>query len=271
MVRLAWMTDIHLDMVEEEVIQDFLGASRQIAPDLILITGDIGEAATVRAYLTRFADTLQVPIYFVLGNHDYYGGSVQAVREDITQLCTEHPLLHWLPLAGIVELAPGTALLGHGGWSDAGYGDFLNSSVMLNDYLHIQDLAVYSLDRYKLQEKLRQLGEEAATYLKPTLERACAQYKEVYVALHSPPFQECAWYEGSTPDDDNPYLPHFTCKAAGDVLLNVAAAYPDTSISVLCGHTHGDGEAQIRPNLWVQTGGAEYGNPEIKRSFMFGG
>jgi hypothetical protein len=35
-------------------------------------------------------------------------------------------------------------------------------------------------------------------------------------------------------------------------------------MSVLCGHTHGAGEARILPNLDVKTGGAEYGGPSLQ-------
>ncbi len=33
----------------------------------------------------------------------------------------------------------------------------------------------------------------------------------------------------------------------------------------MCGHTHGEGEAQILPNLKVLTGGATYGEPTLQR------
>ena len=36
-------------------------------------------------------------------------------------------------------------------------------------------------------------------------------------------------------------------------------------MTVLCGHTHSAGEAQVLPNLRVLTGGAEYGRPELQR------
>ena len=34
---------------------------------------------------------------------------------------------------------------------------------------------------------------------------------------------------------------------------------------VLCGHTHGSGEAPILSNLRVLTGGAVYGKPGVQR------
>jgi Icc protein len=77
-----------------------------------------------------------------------------------------------------------------------------------------------------------------------------------------PPFKEACWHEGHISDED--WLPHFTCKAVGDVLRDAMRARPDRQMRVLCGHTHGAGEARILPNLNVKTGGAEYGNPNLQ-------
>ena len=80
-----------------------------------------------------------------------------------------------------------------------------------------------------------------------------------------PPFRESCWHEGriSSPD----FLPHFTCQAVGEALLEVMDGRPDRHLTVLCGHTHSPGFAQIRDNLIVRTGGAEYGAPVIQEVF----
>jgi 3',5'-cyclic-AMP phosphodiesterase len=39
-------------------------------------------------------------------------------------------------------------------------------------------------------------------------------------------------------------------------------------MTVLCGHTHGAGEANILPNLLVKTGGAEHGNPALQDALI---
>ncbi|MGH9426333.1 MAG: phosphoesterase, partial [Terriglobia bacterium] len=65
------------------------------------------------------------------------------------------------------------------------------------------------------------------------------------------------------------WLPWFTCKAMGDMLLASAEEHPDRQILVLCGHTHSRGKVDILPNLKVWTGGAQYGAPEIEHVFEF--
>jgi hypothetical protein len=43
------------------------------------------------------------------------------------------------------------------------------------------------------------------------------------------------------------------------------AAHPHRRLTVLCGHTHGEGECRVSSNLWVVTGGATYGRPRVQR------
>jgi hypothetical protein len=63
------------------------------------------------------------------------------------------------------------------------------------------------------------------------------------------------------------FLPHFSCKIAGDALISMMKKRPEKKLTVLCGHTHGGGQIEILPNLQVIAGGAQYGIPEIQRIF----
>ena len=83
------------------------------------------------------------------------------------------------------------------------------------------------------------------------------------VLTHVPPFREACWHEGQLSCDN--WSPHFTCKATGDVLVDVMTAHPDQTMTVLCGHTHSAGYAQILENLEVFTGDAVYGHPKIQQ------
>lgn len=55
-----------------------------------------------------------------------------------------------------------------------------------------------------------------------------------------------------------------TCKAVGDAMVGVMRSHPNGKLLVLCGHTHGRGQASVLDNLYVWTGGAHYGSPEIQ-------
>ena len=84
----------------------------------------------------------------------------------------------------------------------------------------------------------------------------------VLVATHVPPFRQACWYQGKTTDDN--WAPFFVCGQVGEVLLRCSAARPDCQFTVLCGHTHNEGIANIADNLVVYTGAADYGNPDIE-------
>jgi Icc protein len=264
-MRLAWLTDIHLNFLGARQLERFLKLLNESDADRLLITGDIGESASLVDYLHRLSAQTGKPIYFILGNHDFYFSSVERVRSAARRLTEDNDALHYLTHASVIELSPDTALVGHDGWADGRYGNFLTSPVMLNDYVLIHELAL--LEPAERLRRLNALGDEAADHLYTVLPDALRRYERVFVALHAPPYPEACWHEGKSAAPDNPHLPHFTCKAAGDALRALANEYPHSNITVLCGHTHGVGSVQMFPNLRVLTGGAEYGAPVIQHIF----
>ena len=266
MKQIAWITDIHLNFLSQDEVTMFLGQLDQCGSDAILIGGDIGEAQDVVGFLGQIETRLQRPIFFVLGNHDFYGGSIYGVRSAVRELCENSDYLSWLPDAGVVEVEADTAVVGHDGWADGWFGDYQNSPVMLNDYILIEDFK--GLDKDSRLQRMRSLGEEASHHFRKVLPAALHQYQQVFLLTHVPPFREASWHEGGISDDD--WIPHFTCKAVGEVLVEIMKAHPNRELTVLCGHTHGEGEAQILENLRVLTGGAKYGVPAIQQVFDMG-
>jgi Icc protein len=260
-VRLGWLTDIHLNFVQPKKRTAFYAGLRAEGLDAILLGGDIGEAGSVTQFLDEMAGALSLPIYFVLGNHDFYGGSLAAVREAVAGQSAASTWLHWLPTSGVVPLTATTALVGHDSWADGRLGDFFGSEVLLNDYVLIAELrAPGKPARYA---KLNSLGDEAAEFLDRQGREAIALYRNIVVLTHVPPFREACWHEGRISDDD--YLPHFACRAVGDRLAAIMRGHPDRQMTVLCGHTHSPGVARILDNLEVATGHAEYGQPRLQQ------
>jgi Icc protein len=262
-MKLAWLTDIHLNFLRPSISEAFMESLAETDADIFLIGGDIGEAPNVALYLNALDNHLQRPVYFVLGNHDFYRGSITGVRENIRKLCAAVPNLVWLPDAGVVPLTADACLVGHDGWGDGRLGDYDGSDVVLNDWGMIEEFGGFEENRSNRLSKLNALGDEAAAHFRSVLPDALQRFKHVVVLTHVPPFREACWHEGKTSDDN--WLPHFTCKAVGDVLAEAMAAAPDRQMTVLCGHTHGSGEAQILPTLRVFTGAAIYGQPGIQK------
>ena len=216
-------------------------------------------------YLLRIDGEFDCPVYFVLGNHDYYLGSIVEVRRRVEVLCGQRANLTYLTSGGIVELTPRVGLIGHDGWADGRVGDYERSMVMMNDYLLIDELKSFT-KKERLAE-LHALGDEAAGHLRRLLPEALGRYEEVVLLTHVPPLREACWHEGQTSDDE--WAPHFVCQAVGDALLEIMPDHPDRSLMVLCGHTHGRSETRPLPNLKIQTGAAEYGAPDIEHIFHF--
>jgi predicted phosphohydrolase len=265
-MRLAWLTDIHLDFVDAAGVACLGEDVRRSGAEAVLLTGDIAQAPTLEATFVRLAEALDRPAYFVLGNHDFYHGSIAGVRELVARLVAGSERLVWLTDRGVVPLTPGTALVGHDGWADGRLGLSTRSTVVLNDYLFIAEfLGLGARDRFAL---LNQLGDGAATALRPTLEEACRRSPSVLVLTHVPPFREACLHEGRISDDQ--FLPHFSSLVMGTMLEAVAETYPATVITVLCGHTHSPGFVRIRPNLEVRAGGAVYGAPEVQQVIEIG-
>ena len=265
-MRLAWLTDIHLNFVEDSPRRHFLEEVRESA-DAVVISGDVGESHNIARYLLEIEAVIQKPIYFVLGNHDFYRDSVAKTRQRITELAAEAKHLQYLTAMEVIELSPQTTIIGHDGWADGRFGDYQGTEEILNDHLLIAELAQwsknYQLDKMGLSKTLTALADVAAQHFERVLGEAVVKYSKIIAVTHVPPFREAAWYQGKISNDD--FLPYFACKVVGDVFKRVMQANPQVDLLVLCGHTHGGGEVRILPNLQVLTGAAEYGKPKIER------
>jgi hypothetical protein len=155
--------------------------------------------------------------------------------------------------------------VGHDGWSDARAGDYDRSPVLLNDYRLIEELSGW--DKSERRVHLQRLGDEAAQHIRSVLPEMLQEHSHVLLLTHVPPLREACWHQGRMSDDD--WAPHFTCQAMGEAILQIMDGYPDRQLTVLCGHTHGEGEMRPMPQLTILTGGAVYGEPAISRMFEF--
>jgi predicted phosphohydrolase len=215
-----------------------------------LISGDIAEAPTVSEILEEMAQHIAKPIYFVLGNHDYYQSSVANVRQKVTQLSQENPSINWLPETGLVQLNKDTLLLGEDCWDDGRM---------------IQELREGNIiGKYQLLDAMQKLADNDAKRLENNLQLAVQEHltKKIIVLVHVPPFRESCMHEGQISNDD--YLPFFASKITGDVLLNAAKTNSDIDFLVLCGHTHSSAYYKPLDNLTVKAGSIEYGKPTVQ-------
>jgi Icc protein len=261
-VHAVWVTDLHLSFCTDAVLAAFYTALETERPAVVFVTGDTGESWNVFDFVSELERTTGARVYYVLGNHDYYGSSIDKVRERART--TER----WLPGLGPIALTETTTLVGIDGWGDARCGN-RESRIRLTDWQAIRDLDM--LMHCPSQQRvavLESLGVREGKDLRAKLAKVDA--RELIVLTHVPPFAEACWYEGKQSSPD--WLPWFSCIAVGEVLRRYARAHPQTNVTVLCGHTHGRGEYRAEPNLLVRTGGwapgeQSYGNPIVQASW----
>jgi len=153
-MRLGWLSDIHLNFLSPAALGSFFYDLAEHDVDAWLVGGDIGEANSLFGYLDAFA-RLPVHTYFVLGNHDYYRGSIGRIRV-AKALVDPGPNLTWLTDAECIELSADTALVGDDGWADGRIGNALTTPIELNDFYLIRELS--GLERAELVRHYRPLG-----------------------------------------------------------------------------------------------------------------
>jgi hypothetical protein len=197
-------------------------------------------------------ESVGLPAWFVLGNHDLYGGSIAEVRR------TARKVGHWLgdDDSALVRLTGGACLTGVDGWYDFRAGRCERTRIAMNDWYQIHDFVPLSAGG--IVAASRALAEQSAELAtKKLLAAVQAGYKRILLATHVPPFVECATHEGQPSDPD--WAPIMTNVTLGDALYAFATEHPDVHLDVLAGHTHDRCDRMVAPNLRVRVGRAEYG------------
>ncbi len=152
-MKLTWITDVHLNFLGKDERINFYCTLIATDSDGVMISGDIAEATSIEPILKEMT-TIQKPIYFVLGNHDYYRSSINDLRNTMISITKDEPFLFWLPASGPQKLNNEVILIGQDCFADGRYGDYANICVVLNDSRMIVDLFQSSaLGKYPLLEK----------------------------------------------------------------------------------------------------------------------
>lgn len=265
-MKVAWATDIHLDHAPKEAQDRFFDELSQANMDLLIISGDISTGKHIERDLSLIGRKYHQPVLFCLGNHDHWKKTISQVRKTVSDFCRENPQFIYLTENQTFPISSNTAIIGHNGFYDARFGNPYGDRNMLcelNDFQDIRDLKPLSniYLRKLLIEKLNKLGDEAAQYFEKLIPDAFLIYEKLVIVTHVPPFEEACLFHGQ-PTDPN-FLPFYSCKAIGDILLREIEMRPMKEILVLSGHTHNEADVLIRSNLRVRVGQAEYKRPRF--------
>jgi predicted phosphohydrolase len=247
---LLWVTDLHLETLSPNQFTRFLEDIKAHPSKIVVITGDISLALLVERHLIELSNALpDKKICFTLGNHDFFGGSIEEVEARIDRLCNErHNLIH-LDGKKIIPLSDDTALLGHRGWADARAGLGNRSWARNADFWMIKELRGSRQEAFK---KIAAMGDDSAKAFREILPLALTQYRSVVLATHVPPFRQVLRF-GDQKCKPVRY-PHFVNISAGMVIGGIAKKFPERKISVLCGHTHTPRKSPILHNLTAEVG-----------------
>lgn len=257
--KILWLTDLHLDRASDVDQQRLFDGLAGIDYDAAVITGDISSASQLREHLLRIAHAcLPRPVYFVPGNHDYYGSGIAAVDHEVSMFCQEADNLHHMDGSQVIDLGGGLGLIGHRGWADARAGEGAFTRIQNPDRNHIEEFA--GLESDDVMRTMRHLGAESARRMRRTLPIALSRYRHVVILTHVPPLPDVVMYDSNPCAPDR--IPHFSNLSMGLAIRGIARAFPRRKVTVLCGHSHSACVCDILPNLTMRAGEARTGKPQ---------
>ncbi len=117
--RIVQITDIHAGLtVKRDFVEKIVNIVNDLKPDLIAFTGDMvdGSVTSLRNVVEPFSRlTAEHGVYFVTGNHEYYSGAEEWVKEagrlGMKVLMNEHELVSAgngrLLIAGVTDVSGG--------------------------------------------------------------------------------------------------------------------------------------------------------------------
>jgi predicted phosphohydrolase len=269
--NLVWSTDCHINFIKEYKLKQFCHEILDHNPTSVVLTGDLSEAPTLETHLRLLEKYIgsNIPIYFVCGNHDYYNGSIGAVRNMLKMNFNTNSAVQWLPNIDYVSLSDDVALVGHDGWYDGRYSDYFESELDMNDYHCIKELKGNIWCRTDQYEVIGKLASEAAYHISNAIDKAFQKHSIVYVATHVAPFKENSRAPNGALSDKH-WMPHFSSKIMGDTILNTMNKYSkEYSLIILSGHNHTFWESYPTTNIRCITGEAQYGNPKVCGVFQY--
>lgn len=284
-MKYVHITDIHLDhlfprdpkLTKEQIMKHHVSFVEEFITKLtnekeiknFFLTGDISSGELIGSHLKMLAEGFLKKgkrLFFILGNHDYYGSSFASVEQEVKNLSIEKKYkntLFYVNSKSWFDRSEQILIAGSNGWYDGEYSPFTNNSVEMNDYYLIKELKESRLtSRDKLFLKNKDIAKNYVTNLVQDIEFGILGYnpKNIVVLTHVPVFMELSTYKGKMSDDI--WMPCFSSKFMGDALLNLANKYQEIKFHVFCGHSHGEAKYSPRPNLVCRTGKSVYGSPE---------
>lgn len=253
-MSLLFGTDWHLNFLTDKATENFIQNIYKENPtaDGLILTGDISSGEALNKHMTMLAENFPKPIFFCLGNHDFYNKSFQYIDELTARLTKRFDNLYWLNQGS--HIYKGSSIVGVNGWYDCRQGNS-QTRIELRDFSAIEDLLAGLNNRDLLIELVRKRADKEANRLDALLfEEVCRFDSDVvFIATHVSPYSQSCLNEGEQSNSE--WLPWFCSYVIGEVIDKYAENHTDKKFVVLCGHSHSPGTYRRRDNLVVYTGG----------------
>ena len=251
--KYLWFTDCHLDKLLPWTLAKFIYDIVKENPAGVFLTGDISVGPLLCYHLKLMAEFIHCPIYFILGNHDYYFKTFEEQHQNIRDLCKQYDNLIWVTESDIIYLGNEVALIGAEGWYDARLGnpDYLKFTF---DWLLIKDFKKCKNMTQRI-DMFRELSKNSCKIIKEKLESALDKdYKTIYILTHMPPWKQATRDEGTFLEKY--YLPYNVNLALGETIEKVMQDRKKKSVECWVGHTHVPEYIRVSRNIVCQVGAA---------------
>lgn len=282
MTDYGWITDPHLDHVgfrdptrADTLVKAFLESVEAEHFAGLFITGDIATSYCLRKYLKLIEQVAACPVFFVLGNHDFWGSSVKKVREIASDIADESLTLHYLSNETYYNLDDETAILGHDGWYDGLNGLGIASRFFMWDWQVMEDYRFSGASPLAFHEQIMNVSQKLAADAVAHVDRrvneaVLSDVTKIIILTHIPPWPEAHTHGGVKGSTDA--QPWYSSRLMGLTLESLAKQHSHVDFTVLCGHTHEKATYKPAFNLTCHVGGSPderytpvYGNPTVTR------
>lgn len=244
-LKFLWFTDTHLNRVSPIKKLLFIKHIIKENPQGIFLTGDISCGAFLYYDLYLLATFIKCPIYFVLGNHDYWYSNFKSIEKDVTKLCKKFKNLIWLSKSDPILLNKDVAIIGDEGWYDGYNGNNQLLKFTFDQYL-IKDFQSLSFDERLVS--WRNLAKESNIRLEEKLQKAIdLNCKTIYLLTHCPPWKEATRDEGTILEKF--WLPYNTNIQLGIMIEKIMKKKLTFKTIILCGHIHQDVTIHVSSNI----------------------
>jgi len=211
--------------------------------DHLVVTGDISDGSLLSKHLRMLSKSIDQDIWFVLGNHDFYGRYMSDVCNEIRDVTEDYQNLHWLTESEPLKISNDSYLIGVDGWFDCTAGSDLILHYALDSVL-IKDFRSVDVTWKKIEE-FKRLAKLSALQFSEKFQK-CKDAKKIVLATHVPPWVS----EYGLNDEMNNHMKSYNTNCVlGAQIEDIAKANKDKEFLIISGHTHKKYESYPLKNI----------------------